>query len=293
VDAEFASQLTRVLERYRTQFVPLDAHGALGELTAQAAASPRDVAAQLRLALGALEDKQLGLAERAWGDAKALDPNSADVRFLGARLSAAKGQGPVALVELQALAKEGHDGYAVQMATAALTDADAQPDAFEAALAKAHEFDPTQAEPLQGLWRVAQAKGDEAAEVRILSQLAPLEERDVAIYRRLLELRLGQRAVAEALEVGAAAIYVDLEGARTHVLYAQALALAGRVGDAMFEFESAILCPSAPEELAAAHLAFADFLEGRGRAARAGTERTRARELDPEAGRPRPTAPAP
>jgi len=293
VDAEFGSQLTRVLERYRSQFVPLDTRGTLGELTAQAAAAPRDVSAQLRLALGALEDKQLGLAERAWSDAKALDPNSADVRFFGARLSAAQGQGPAALAELRALAKDGHDGYAVQMAIAALTDADAQPDDVEAALTKAHEFDPTQAEPLQGLWRAAQAAGDEAAEVRILSQLAPLEERDISIYQRLLELRLAQRSVAEALQVGEAALYVDLEGARTHVLYARALALAGRFGDALFEFESAILCPSPAPELAAAHLAFADFLDSRGRAARAGTERARARELDPDAGRPQPAAPPP
>jgi cellulose synthase operon protein C len=292
VDGEFASALTRILERYRTQFVPLEARGAMGELTAQAAASPKDLTAQLRLALGALEDKQLGLAERAFADAKALDPSSADVRFLGARLSAAQGQGPAGLAELQALAQQGHDGYAVQMAIAALTDADEQPDAFEAALTKAHQFDPTQAEPLHGLWRAARAEGDEAAEVRILGQLAPLEERDASIYQRLLELHLARRAVAEAVEVGGAAIWVDLEGARTHVLYAQALALAGRFGDALFEFESAISCPSAPQELAAAHLAFADFLDSRGRAARAGTERTRARELDPDAGKPPASAPS-
>jgi tetratricopeptide (TPR) repeat protein len=207
------------------------------------------------------------------------------VRFLGARLAAVAGQTPAALAELAALAQSGHDGYAVQMTIAELIDADAQPDALRAALKRAHELDPSQSEPLRGLWKLAQEQGDELEETRILSQLARIEERDVSVYRRLLELLIAQKSVSAAVEVGSAAIYVDLEGARTHALYAQALALAGRTDDASFEFESAVLCPCPVEELAAAHLDFAEFLGSHGRNARAAAERERALSLDPQRGK--------
>jgi cellulose synthase operon protein C len=286
IDAEFSQRLTQTLARYSSQFVPLDARGSLEQLSQRAAAAPKDVSAKLRVVSAALAEKQLPVAERVWAEARALEPNSADVRFLGARLAAVNGRTPAALAELGALAGAGHDGYAVQMAIAELTDADAQPDAFRSALNRAHERDPSQAEPLRALWRLAQEEGDELEETRVLTELARIEERDGAVYRRLLELLLAHKSVTEALEVGAAAIYVDLEGARTHALYARALALAGRAEDALFEFESAILCPSPPEELAAAHLDFADFLRSRGRGARAAAERERARALDPKQKQP-------
>jgi tetratricopeptide (TPR) repeat protein len=286
IDAEFSSRLTQTLARYTSQFVPLDARGSLEQLSQRSAAAPSDLNAKLRVVIGALAEKQLPVAERAWTEARALDPSSADVRFLGARLAAVAGRTEAALAELGALVSSGHDGYAVQMAQAELIDADVQPDAFRAALNRAHELDPSQAEPLRGLWRLAQEQGDEVQETRVLTALARIEERDVAVYRRLLELLIARKSSAEALELGAAAIYVDLEGARTHVLYAQALALAGRSEDALFEFESAVLCPSPPDELAAAHLAFSDFLRSRGRSARAAVESERALSLDPKRAQP-------
>ncbi|MEY2930999.1 MAG: hypothetical protein RL033_1748, partial [Pseudomonadota bacterium] len=195
------------------------------------------------------------------------------------RLAALNGRAPEALAQLTGLAQSGRDGFAVQMAMAEVSDPDTQPDVFRSALQRAHAQDPSQAEPLRALWRLAQDQGDEVEETRVLTALAHIEERDAAVYRRLLELLVSHKAVTEALEVGAAAIYVDLEGARTHSLYAQAQALAGRSADAQFEFESALLCPGAPEELAAAHLQYADFLEAQGRQGRAGAERARARQL--------------
>lgn len=279
IDAQFNELLGKTLSRYDSQFVPLAARGSLEQLSARATASPRDVSAKLRVALAALGDKQLPLAERMWSEARALEPSSADVRFLGARLAALGGRVPEAMAELDSLAQGGRDGFAVQMARAELSDPDSQPDVFRAALQRAHAHDPSQAEPLRGLWQLAQEQGDEAEETRVLLALARIEERDAAVYRRLLELLVSNKAVAEALQVGAAAIYVDLEGARTHSLYAQALALAGRSADAQFEFESALLCPSPPEELAAAHLDYAEFLQAQGRHARAAALRERARQL--------------
>jgi hypothetical protein len=120
-----------------------------------------------------------------------------------------------------------------------------------------------------------------AWESRVLEQLAPLDQHDGAVYRRLLELLVQQKDHARAVSHGLAAIYADMESPETHALYARALAGVGQVEPARFEFESAIVCPAAPERLAAAHLDYADFLASRGQTREAGAQRDQARAKDP------------
>ena len=292
LDREFSAHLSGALSRYSQQFVPLDVRGELSALVSQAAAAPQQLEPKLRLVLGALRDKQLPLARATWAEAAKLDAKAPDVRFLGARLTAAEGRAAEAIAELSKLAQSGHDGYAVQMSIAELSDPKAQLDAARAALNRAHELDPTQSEPLQALQQLSEQAGDEAAELLVLKQLVRLEEHDASVYRRLLTLLVSRKAYAQAVEVGQAAVYVDLEGARTHTLYAQALAGEGRFSDAAFEFESAIRCPSRPSELAEAHVSYAAFLAQRGQGARAEAELARALALDPEHPRFKPAAPA-
>jgi tetratricopeptide (TPR) repeat protein len=280
LDRAFLAYLDKTLARYRSQFVPLDVRGDADALGKQAASKPTDVTAQLQLVLAALRQRDLELAKRAFAAAVKLDAKAPDVRYLGARLAAAEGQDAQARAELVKLAKDGHDGYAVQMSLAELTDPKKDPAALRAALARAHELDPTQSAPLAGLLSLAVQAGDKVEELRVLEQLAPLDSHDPGIYRRLLELLVEQKAYARAVQVGEAAIYADIEGAQTHARYAEALAKSGRFDDAVFEYESAVLTPSRPEDLAEAHVAYARFLEGRGQAARAATEMQRARELD-------------
>jgi tetratricopeptide (TPR) repeat protein len=292
LDRDFQAYRAKTLGRYRTQFVPLDVRGDLEELKKQAAAAPRDLGAQLSLALGALRQRELELAKQAFAVAVKLDPASADVRYLAARLAASEGDDARARAELASLGRDGHDGYAVQMSLAELTDPKQDPKGLAAALAKAHELDPTQSAPLQGLLSLAVQAGDTAQELRVLELLAPLEAHDPGVYRRLLELLIEQKAYARAVQHGEAAIYADMEGALTHTRYAEALENVGRVDDAAFEFQSAVLTPSRPEDLAAAHVAHARFLKSRGQNERAESELERARELAPSGALP-PPAPAP
>jgi hypothetical protein len=286
VDHAFSESLAASLTRYEGQFVPFEGRGSVADLLPAAEAAPRDLTLELRLILAALREKQLPLAARTWAKAHALDPNSADVRFLGARLAALAGRTADASTELAALADDGHDGYALRMEMAELIDGKADPAALRTVLNQAHALDPTQAEPLQRLWQLAQDAGDEAEETSVLRALTPIDETNAPAYRRLLELLLAQGAVAEAVAVGEAALFVDLEGAPTHVSYAQALARVGREKEATFEFQSAAVCPGPPQELAAAHRAYGEFLRSRGHVKAADAELARAREL--EAGTPAP-----
>jgi tetratricopeptide (TPR) repeat protein len=282
LDGAFSAYLEQTLGRYAQQFVPLTARGELPELAEQAKLAPGELAPKLRLALGALRDKQLPLARQSWAEAVQLDARSPDVIFLGARLAAAEDQDERALSELARLVQAGHDGYAVQMSLAELTLSQKQPQAARAALNKAHEYDPSQAEPLRALWQLAQQAKDETEEINVLKELTRLEEHEAPIYRRLLSLLVSRQAYAQAVEVGEAAVYVDMEGADTHSLYAQALAGTGKPDAAAFEFESALLTPSRPAELAAAHIAYAELLKSRGQTERAQAELGKARQLAPD-----------
>jgi tetratricopeptide (TPR) repeat protein len=282
LNGDFAAYLGKSLARYAGQFVPLDVRGEEQEIAKRAEEAPADLQAKLRLVLAALRQRDLELAKRTWAEAAALEPTSADVRYLGARLAAAEGQEPRARAELVALARDGHDGYAVQMSIAELSDPKQDAAGLRAALSRAHELDPNEAAPLQGLLSLAVAASDANEELRLLEQLAPLEAHDPTVYRRLLELLVSQKAYARAVQLGESAIYADLEGAPTHVYYAQALANTGRIDEAVFEFESALLTPSSPAELARAHVAYCRFLMGRGQADRAAAELEKARELDPD-----------
>jgi tetratricopeptide (TPR) repeat protein len=292
LDRDFAAYRQKTLARYRSQFVPLDARGDADELEKRAAEAPTDAGAQLRVVLAALRQRDLDRAKRFWAAAAKLDPKSADVRYLGARLAAAEGQDERARSELAALARDGGDGYAVQMSLAELTDPKKDAAGLRAALEQAHRHDPTQAAPLQGLLSLAVKAGDESAELSVLEQLAPLDAHDPAVYRRLLELLLEQKAYARAAQHGQAAIYADIESSKTHALYAEALAGVGRFDDAAFEFQSAVLAPSRSEDVAAAHVAYARFLQGRGQNDRAAKELERAREIDPDAGAASAPSPA-
>jgi tetratricopeptide (TPR) repeat protein len=284
LDRDFASFREKTLARYRSQFVPLEARGDLDELDKRAQEAPGDATAKLRVVLVALRQRDLERAKRVWADAAKLDPKSADVRYLGARLSAAAGQDGLARAELVALARDGHDGYAVQMSLAELTDPEKDAAGLRAALQKAHTHDPTQSAPLSGLLSLAVKAGDRAGELSVLEQLALLDAHDPGVYRRLLELLIEQKAYARAVQHGEAAIYADIEGSKTHALYAEALAGVGRFDDAAFEFQSAVHAPSRPEDVAAAHVAYARFLQGRGQSERAAKELERAREINPDAG---------
>lgn len=290
LEREFASYREKSFARYRRQFVPLDVRGDPEEIARQAARTPADVTAKLRLVLIALRQRDLELAKRTWAEAQTLDARAADVRYLGARLSAAEGKDAQARAELVSLARDGHDGYAVQMSLAELTDPERDPAGARAALEKAHAHDPTQSAPLEGLLALAVQAGDRAAELSVLEQLAPLDAHDPSVYRRLLELLVEQKAYARAVQYGEAAIYADMEGTTTHSLYAQALAGVGRFDAAAFEFQSAVLAPSRPEALAASHVAYSQFLASRGQPERAARELERARALDPASVAPGPPA---
>ena len=121
---------------------------------------------------------------------------------------------------------------------------------MKANLEAASTLDPTQAEPLQGLYDLAHKQKDAAGELAALRQLALLDQHDRRVWRLLLERLVERGAWEEARKVGESAIFVDVANPEIHRLYARALARTGRFVSAIYELNSALLCKPKPGEQA-------------------------------------------
>ncbi|MES1173971.1 MAG: hypothetical protein ABUL62_06545 [Myxococcales bacterium] len=280
LDREFRAFAEKRLARYQSQFVPITRGGPIPLAEAAVEREPDSALTHTTLALALL---RRGRGDRAKGElarALALDPKFADARFLDAQLSAREDPSH-AVGELQRLIAEGKDGYAVEMLLAQIL-ADNDEASAQRALEAATKLDPTQAAPHYALADLAEKNGDLAKELDSLRALALLEQHEPKVYQRLLRRLIESNAFEEAARVGEAALYADVSGMNTHLLFAQALAATGKHDRALFETESATLCEGTPEELAEAHARLAELYLTAGKRPLAKKEAAAARSLDPK-----------
>lgn len=258
LDRDFRSFAEQRLTRYKSQFVPIGRTGGYEKAKEEADQAPGDAKKQTVFALAALRVGQAKQALDALDKALKADPKFPDALWLKARLAMSQRKGAEAAQLLEQLARDGHDGYVVQVALADLAEAKRDTAGMKARFEAAHKFDPTQSEPLQALVDLAKKTGDKAGELAGLRKLASLEEHDGRVYRRLMRALLDRKLYAEAKDVGEMAVHADIEGLETHALFAEALAKNKMVPRAIYELESAVLCPGRPAEKAAAHAQLAE-----------------------------------
>jgi len=118
--------------------------------------------------------------------------------------------------------------------------------------------------------------------MRALRALCALEQHEPKVYQRLLRRLNEAGAFDEAVTVGEAAIYADVEGLATHALFAEALASTKHRDRAIFEMESATLCQGSADELAEAHARLAELYLEAGKRRAAKEHADAARGLDPK-----------
>ncbi len=281
LDSQFRGWAKQRLSRYESQFMPIQRSGRYELAKEEAAKAPKDPAKQSRYALAALRAGKAKEADQALAAALAASPGYPDALFIQARMALGKRDASTAAGLLQTLAKKA-DGYATQLALADVAEAKRDAAGMKAALQAAHRFDPTQAEPLQALVDLAKKDKDEDAELDGLKKLSLLEEHDGRIYRRLMRILLDRKLFQEAKDVGERALWADIEGLHTHALFAEALAGLKMVPRAVFELESALLCPGRPKELAETHVQLAQTYLMVPNRAKAKEHAAAARKLDPE-----------
>lgn len=266
-DRRFRQWALGRLSRYQGQFLFDERPKAMEATLAKVKASPGDADAQVDHAFSLLRSKKPQEAEAALTEALRLAPTHKRALFLAGKLAQSRGEGEAARKRFAALQAAGGDGYTLQMALAELAEGAKDATALRRALTAAHGFDPTQPEPLKGLYDLAKREKREGDALDVLRRLAPVDQHDRKVWRLYLQALVDAKAWEEARQVGESALFVDVLGAGTHDLYAQALAAGGDHGRAAFEWESALLCDPKAKDAAAIHGRLAASLDALGRSA--------------------------
>ncbi|WP_394823838.1 tetratricopeptide repeat protein [Pendulispora albinea] len=266
--------------RYKTQFLFDDHPKPLEDAKAAVAKAPQDASAHTELALAYTHARKVDEAKQELESALKLDKDHKKAHYLFAKL--AKKEPEVALAHLQAVQRAGGDGFYVQMALADIAEAKKDKAAYRNALESAFHYDPSQSEPLKGLFDLAHEEKREADELEILRQLAPLEQHDRKIWRMLLERLVAAKRWDEARAVGESAIFIDVEHPLTHIAYARALSNSGDRNKAIFELESALASSPPAKEKATAHALLAIEYVALKNVPEARKHLTEAQRLDPD-----------
>jgi len=253
LDKQFKSWAEQKLARYRTQFVPISRTGAYEKAKEAAEQAPKDAMKQTIFALAALRSGKNEEGDKALAAALAIDPKLPDALFLKARVAAGKRDAAGAEAALKQIVANGNDGFAVQMLLADLAEAKGDVAGMKSALQAAEKLDPTQSEPTQALVDLAKKQGDADAELAGLRKLSRLEEHDPRVYRRLMRALLDKKLYKEAKDVGEMAVWAEVNGMQTHALFSEALLALKMTPRAIYELESALLCPGRPAEKADVH----------------------------------------
>ncbi|HET9959024.1 MAG TPA: tetratricopeptide repeat protein, partial [Polyangiaceae bacterium] len=273
LDSQFRASLAPMQARYERQFVPVTRARPVSVLEPELSNKPKSLESWVELARAELDQGDVEAAERAAQAALKLKRDEPQAEFVLAQVARARDNAPLAAQKLSALVARGVDGYAIAMAQAELSTTQSDKAAAAAQYKRALTWDSTQAEPLLALASMAREAKDTQAELEYLKPLAVLAPHQPAVQLRYVRALLEQGRVAEAVLAGETAIYSDMLGFETHRAYAQALAKDGKAERARFEYESALLCKSAPERRAELQNEFATLLEQMGQRAAARKQR--------------------
>ncbi|MBX3229883.1 MAG: tetratricopeptide repeat protein [Labilithrix sp.] len=276
-----AWQLAR-LSRYKDQYIfarrPQDVDDAKRALKN----TPNDASAHVDLALALLRARKADDAKKELDAALAIDPKNADAHFVSARLALGKKDAATAQKHLDTMRSQGHDGYVVHMLLADIAESKEDKTQMRFHLEAAHRLDPSQSEPLKGLYDLAHEAKNAGDELALLRELAQLEQHDKKVWRLLLEKLVAAKQWDEARRVGDSAVFVDVTGGPTHVLYARALAAQNAHGAAIYELETALLAKAKDKaEEATTHALLAASLAATGKKPEAIKHRDEALKLDP------------
>jgi tetratricopeptide (TPR) repeat protein len=280
-DARFRTWELSRLSRYEGQYMFAVKPIPVEEARKAVSANPKSASAHVALALALIHTHHPDDAAREVDEALNISPGDKDAHYLAGRLAAMNKDLVAQERHLSAIRAAGGDGYAVEMDLAELAKARKNDAALRADLETAHRFDPTQPEPLRGLYDLAVSEKREADSLTALRELARLDQHDRRAYKLLLEKLVASHQWEEARRVGESALYVDLQSAPAHVGYASALSALGDHEAAAFELESALLCDAPAAETATAHALLARERLTLGDPAAARAHRDRALKLDP------------
>jgi len=270
------------LGRYKTTYVFTLKGKQLEEAKKFAADHPNDAKAQTELALSLVRARKGKEAKAALENALKLDAKNPDANYVAARIAIMEKDLKKAEHHLDAIRAAGKDGFSVRMLLAEIAEEQKDKDKMRFHMESAHRLDPSQAEPLKGLFDMANEDNREDDALDALRKLARLEQHDRKVWRMLLDKLVAKKAWDEARKVGEGAVFVDVMGGPTHVLYSRALAAQNAHDKAAYELETALLTNMKDKENATVHALLAQSYVALKRTADAQKEKDAALKIDPE-----------
>jgi tetratricopeptide (TPR) repeat protein len=274
-------QLDR-LSRYKNQYVFTLKAKDVDDAKRDVKDKPNDPNAHVGLAMALLRTRKLADAKKELEAALTIDPKHADAHFVSAKIAIGEKDAKTAEAHLDTMRGTGHDGFVIHMLLANIAEAKDDKAKQRFHFEAAYRLDPSQAEPLRGLYDLAHEAKNEADELDLLRKLAALEQHDKKIWRLLLEKLVAGKSWDEARRVGEGAVFVDVTGGPTHVLYARALFAQKAYDGATYELDTAFLTKMQPKDTATAHAVMAQVLAAQKKTADATKHRDEALKLDPE-----------
>lgn len=274
-------QLAR-LARYQNQYIFTLKPRDLDDAKRAVKDKPNDAHAHVQLALALMRGRKVADAKKELEAALSIDPKNGDAHFVSAKVALGEKNPERAVQHLDTMRSIGKDGYVVHSLLADIAELKEDKTKMRFHLEAAHRLDPSQVEPLKGLYDLAHEAKREGDELDLLRKLAALEQHDKKIYRLLLEKLVAQKQWDEARRIGDSAVFVDVTGGPTHVLYAKVLSAQNAHDRAAFELETALLTNMKDKEKAGAHALLAQELAALKKTAEATKHRDEALKLDPE-----------
>ncbi|NOU26498.1 MAG: tetratricopeptide repeat protein [Polyangiaceae bacterium] len=289
-DSEFRAWELNRLRRYKGQFIFSDRARSPEDAKLRVQGAPNDAKAHAEYALSLARAHKIEEAKKEIEVALGLDPKLMSAHYMAAKISMAEKNPAEAEKHLQTIRSAGGDGYFVQTALADVYEAQKNDKAFRFSLEAAHRWDPSQSEPLQGLFDIAVEEKREDDQLDILRKLAPLDQHNRRVWRGLMVRLVAKKQWEEARRVCESTLYVDVENAEIHNLCAATYDELGLGDAALFEAESALASTPKPKEAEAAHLRMAKIYGARKNTAEAKRHEDEARAAG-AAGEPKKPGP--
>jgi cellulose synthase operon protein C len=231
IDRGFRDDLSKRFAHFGAQYFPPDDSASIELARAKVQADPDSPVALCALAQAELHMGRVAAARRVIAEAPSSLRKNANLLWVTSMAELADQKPEPAEQALLRMIADGHDGYFVRMQLALVARMKADVLREQEELARAHGFHPTASEPLYRLAAIANAAQDRRAELVAMVGLAKLEESDVRIHCRLVELRLELGQPNDARSAAEALAYVNPLDPEVHRLLARvAWANRDRVG---------------------------------------------------------------
>jgi cellulose synthase operon protein C len=241
LDADFRAATAKRLQKFDDDFfVDFSRYDDLPALEAAAKKTPDDAGVQAGLALALVGEGRFDDAERAAKRALKLAPKNALAHFALTRVALEHGDAERAKRCLEAIVKNGQDGYILRVLLARAALAGKDPPGARRQAEQAVALDPDQTEAWHVLLEVASKQDDRVLARRALTALADLDQHDRIAHIGLMGALFADKAYPELVKAGERALFVDPENPQLHRLYAEGALGSGDPALALRELDRAL-----------------------------------------------------